>query len=51
VSADPQTLLDKYRIDYCLFSQDQPIAKVLPLLKGWKKIYSDSQAVIFAHKD
>jgi hypothetical protein len=50
VDADPQSLLSKYRIDYCLFTQEAPIARVLPLIPGWKKIYSDEKAVIFARE-
>ncbi len=46
--SDPKTILEKYRIDLCLVSQDQPIAQVLPLIPGWRKVYSDKQSVIFA---
>jgi hypothetical protein len=45
---DPKTILEKYRIDFCLLSQDQPIARVLPLIPGWRKVYSDKHSVIFA---
>jgi hypothetical protein len=48
LDADPQSLLRKYRIDYCLFAREAPIVRVLPLIPGWTKIYSDAQAVIFA---
>jgi hypothetical protein len=48
LEADPQFLLSKYRIDYCLFAQEAPVARVLPLIPGWKKVYSDEKAVIFA---
>ncbi|HEY6342139.1 MAG TPA: hypothetical protein VIY49_11655 [Bryobacteraceae bacterium] len=50
LDADPEALLSKYRIDYCLFAQEERIARVLPLIPGWKKIYSDEKAVIFAKK-
>jgi hypothetical protein len=48
LDADPQSLLRKYRIDYCLFAQEERIARVLPLIPGWTKIYSDEKAVVFA---
>jgi hypothetical protein len=50
LDADPQSLLSKYRIDYCLFAQEERIARALPLIPGWKKIYSDEKAVIFARE-
>jgi hypothetical protein len=47
LESDPRELLDKYRIDFCLLSHDAPMARVLPLMEGWKAAYSDTQAVIF----
>jgi hypothetical protein len=48
LESDPHTLLDKYGIEFCLLGRDSPMAHVLPLLHGWKAIYSDSMSVIFA---
>ncbi len=45
---DPKVLLDKYGIQYCLLRKEAPMARVLPYMPGWKKIYSDDLAVIFA---
>jgi len=45
--ADPNVLLDKYAIEFCLLSRDAPMARVLRYLPGWSERYSDSQAVIF----
>jgi hypothetical protein len=50
LDADPQSFLSKYRIDYCLFAPGERIARVLPLIPGWKKIYSDETAVILARE-
>ncbi|HEY6342133.1 MAG TPA: hypothetical protein VIY49_11625 [Bryobacteraceae bacterium] len=50
LDADPQSLLRKYRIDYCLLAQGERIARALPLIPGWKRIYSDEKAVIFARE-
>lgn len=44
---DPNVLLDKYKIDYCLLERGAPIARVMQLLKGWKSIYSDDKSIIF----
>ena len=44
---DPNILLNKYRIDFCLLSKDAPMSRVLPYLPGWKSIYSDERSVIF----
>jgi hypothetical protein len=48
LQADPQVLLDKYRIGFCLLSVDSPLTRVLPLLPEWKKVYSDEMSVIWA---
>ncbi|HEX7362825.1 MAG TPA: hypothetical protein VF283_20230 [Bryobacteraceae bacterium] len=45
---DPRVLLDKYRISLCLLPKNARIARVIPLLPGWKSIYSDDTAVVFA---
>jgi len=44
---DPNQLLDKYGINFCLLSRDSPMAHVLSLLRNWKVAYSDNMAVIF----
>ena len=48
LQADPTVLLDKYRVDFCLMSREAPMSRVLPLLPGWKMIYSDEISAIFA---
>jgi hypothetical protein len=48
LQADPNVLLDKYRVDFCLMSRESPMSRVLPLLPGWKMIYSDELSAIFA---
>jgi hypothetical protein len=46
LQSDPNSLLDKYRIDFCLLSRDSPMARVLLFLPGWKTVYSDNLSVI-----
>jgi hypothetical protein len=48
LQTNPNTLLDKYGISFCLLSRTSPMAIVLPLLPGWKTIYSDKISVIVA---
>jgi hypothetical protein len=48
LDADPQSILDKYQFDYCLLANEQPIVRVLPFIPGWKTIYSDEKAIVFA---
>jgi hypothetical protein len=43
---DPNALLDKYRVDFCLLAQQSPMVRVLTLLGKWKVIYSDASSVI-----
>jgi hypothetical protein len=44
---DPNTLLDKYGIDFCLLARQSPMVRVLPLLSAWTVVYSDDNSVIF----
>lgn len=48
---EPQALLDQYNIRFCLLNKSAPMARVLPLLPGWKQIYSDDLAIIFQRND
>jgi len=44
---DPNALLLKYKVAFCLLTPHSPMAHVLPLLHDWKLVYSDSNSVIF----
>jgi hypothetical protein len=46
---DPETLLNKYQIDFCMLTRQSPMVHVLPLLPNWKLVYSDDLSVIFEH--
>jgi hypothetical protein len=43
---DPNSLLDKYNIQFCLLAQGMPEARILPLLHTWKVVYADNLNVI-----
>ena len=47
VQEDPNLMLNKYGIRYCLLQKNEPAAKVMPLLRGWSRVYTDDLAVIF----
>jgi hypothetical protein len=47
LQSDPNTLLDKYGVDFCLLAQQSPMVHVLPLLNRWKVVYTDNSSVIF----
>ena len=47
LQSDPNTLLDRYSVDFCLLERGSPMARVLPLLHNWKVVYSDNASVIF----
>jgi hypothetical protein len=47
LQANPNTLLEKYGIQFCLLAPGSPMAHVLPLMPNWKSVYSDSNSVIF----
>jgi hypothetical protein len=46
LQSDPNALLQKYGIGFCLLSRQSTMARLLPLLHEWKMIYSDNNAVI-----
>jgi hypothetical protein len=48
LQSDPNALLQKYKIGFCLLTPKSPMAHVLPLMRDWKLIYSDGNSVIFA---
>jgi hypothetical protein len=48
VQSDPVELLNKYGVNFCLLNRDSPMVRVLPLLPGWKVIYSDANSIIIA---
>ena len=50
LQTDPQILLQKYKINFCLLGPDSPMVQMLAVLPGWEKVYSDSNAVIFVRR-
>jgi hypothetical protein len=47
VQTNPNRLLDKYQISFCVLSRESPMIVVLRLLPGWKQVYSDNVSVVF----
>lgn len=47
LQTDPNQLLDKYNVNFCLLERGSQIANVLPSLHGWTMVYSDEASVIF----
>jgi hypothetical protein len=47
---DPQSVLDKYEIDYVLFGADQLLARWLDDTAAWERIYSDQLAAIWVRR-
>lgn len=48
LQTDPDALLDNYGVGFCLLARSSPMAHVLPLLPGWRLVFSGANAVIFA---
>jgi hypothetical protein len=46
LQSDPNALLDKYGIDFCLLARNSPMAVVLPMLHDWTIVYSDGNSVV-----
>lgn len=47
LAEDPNLLLDKYRVRFCLLRKAAPMVQVMPYLPGWKKAYADDVAAVF----
>lgn len=47
LQSDPNLLLNKYHIGFCLLERGSPMTFVLPLMPEWKQVYSDDSSVIF----
>ncbi len=47
LQSDPNMLLNKYNISFCLLARTSPMTHVLPLLPNWKITYSDNLSTIF----
>jgi hypothetical protein len=47
LESDPNTLLDKYDVNFCVLERGSPMVRVLPLLKNWKEVYLDNSSAIF----
>jgi hypothetical protein len=46
LQTDPNLLLQKYGVNFCLLTRQSPMVHILPLLRGWKIVYSDNNSVI-----
>ncbi|MES2220819.1 MAG: hypothetical protein V4587_07625, partial [Acidobacteriota bacterium] len=44
---NPNILLDKYGVNFCVLARTSPITRVLQLLPNWKAVYSDPMSMIF----
>lgn len=47
IQEDPNVLLQKYNVNFCLLSTQSQMINILPLLPGWKLVYSDDLARVF----
>jgi hypothetical protein len=51
LQSNPNTLLDKYGIRFCVLGRTSPMTHVLPLLPNWKSVYSDNMTTIFVRTE
>ena len=47
LQSDPNSLLQKYKVNFCFLERTSAMAHVMPLLNGWKLVYSDDESVVF----
>ena len=50
LESDPNGLLDRYKVKFCLLEKSSPMVQVLNLLPAWEKVYSDNNSVIFVRQ-
>jgi hypothetical protein len=50
VQGDPQTLLDRYRIDYAVFPPDTELAAWFDASADWRRVHSDPTAAIWVRR-
>jgi hypothetical protein len=48
--SDPNGLLDKYKVNFCVLSLGSKMIGVLPNLPGWKQVYADDHSMIFVRR-
>jgi hypothetical protein len=46
LNADPETLLDKYHIQFCLLNSNSYMVRVLTMTHHWKVVYTDQVSAI-----
>jgi hypothetical protein len=50
LQVDPQTIMDRYRIDYAILPPDWPLAAWFDKAPGWRRAYVDGTAVIWVRR-
>lgn len=50
LESNPNELLDRYKVNFCLLTSDSPMVHVLALLPNWQKVYSDNISVVFLRR-
>jgi hypothetical protein len=50
LQVDPQTIMDRYRIDYAILPPDWPLAAWFDKAPGWRRAYADGTAVIWVRR-
>jgi len=50
IEDDPSGLLNDYGIQFCLLQRSAKMAHVMPLLRGWKRLYGDDVALVFGRE-
>lgn len=51
LQSDPNLLLNKYNVSFCLLERQSLVAHVLPLMPNWKLVYSDDKSVVFVRSE
>lgn len=46
LKSDPNLLLDKYNVNFCLLTAQSKMVHILPQQGGWKQVYADDNSVI-----
>ena len=51
LESDPNTLLDKYHVSFCVLERVDPVVSEFPQMRNWTEVYSDNASVIFVRSN
>lgn len=51
LQSNPNTLLDKYQVSFCVLERVDPVVREFPQMRNWEEVYSDNASVIYVRSN